>query len=204
MRGAETVAKRLQRERGPSTAVLGPSARGAETQDPVLITIERTICYGLCPSYRVSIKEDGTVTYTGDQHVKTTGEHTWKIDPAAVRTLAREMHDAGFFDMKDEYRAMVTDNPTTYTSLTMDGRTKKIQDYVAGPPRLKQLENRIDDVSGVKKYISVRTSCWLRSPPPTSPGCARWRQVRPEAADDLRVTLGMRRRNRHAETSACC
>lgn len=154
MRGAEAVSKRLQGERGPSVAVLGAAATGAGSQEPILITIERTICYGFCPAYSVSIKEDGTVTYTGTQHVKTTGTHTWKIDPAAVRALAREMQDAGYFELQDEYRAMVTDNPTTHTSLTIGGRTKKIQDYVAGPPRLKQLENKIDEVSGVKKYIS--------------------------------------------------
>ena len=154
MRGAEAASKRLQGERGPSVAVLGAAAGGAGTQEPILITIERTICYGFCPAYSVSIKEDGTVTYTGTQHVKTAGTHTWKIDPAAVRALAKEMQDAGYFEMKDEYRAMVSDNPTTYTSLTIGGRTKKIQDYVAGPARLKQLENKIDEVSGVKKYIS--------------------------------------------------
>jgi hypothetical protein len=48
---------------------------------------------------------------------------------------------------------MMTDHPTTYTSLTVGSRTKKIKNYVAGPPRLKEIEQRIDEVAGTKKYV---------------------------------------------------
>jgi hypothetical protein len=64
------------------------------------------------------------------------------------------MQQAGYFDLQDEYVARVTDNPTTWTSLTMSGRTKRIKDYVAGPPKLKEIESKIDQVSGVKQYVS--------------------------------------------------
>jgi hypothetical protein len=48
---------------------------------------------------------------------------------------------------------MVTDHPTTYTSLTIGSRTKKVKNYVAGPPRLKEMEERIDQVAGTLKYV---------------------------------------------------
>ena len=101
----------------------------------------------------MTLRGDGTVTYSGRQHVRTPGTHTWKIDPAAVRALAREMEAAGFFEMQDEYTSRITDNPTTYTSLQIGNRAKKIKDYVAGPPKLKDIEAKIDQVSGVLKYV---------------------------------------------------
>jgi membrane dipeptidase len=153
-RQAEQVSKRLQAERGPST-MLGPKqAATTPAAGPIEITIERTACFGVCPDYKVSIKGDGTVTYEGHQFVRVTGTRTWKIDPAAVAALASEMQQAGYFDLQDEYVARVTDNPTTWTSLTMSGRTKRIKDYVAGPPKLKEIESKIDQVSGVKQYVS--------------------------------------------------
>ena len=103
----------------------------------------------------MTLRGDGTVRYTGRQYVRVSGTHSWKIDPAVVRALAREMEQAGYFEMKDEYTAMVTDNPTTYTSLTIGSRTKKIKDYVAGPKMLKEFQQRIDEVAGVKKYVFV-------------------------------------------------
>jgi membrane dipeptidase len=155
-RQAEQVSKRLQAERGPST-MLGPKqAAPTPAAGPIEITIERTACFGMCPDYKVAIKGDGTVTYEGHQFVRVSGTHTWKIDPAAVAALAAEMQQAGYFELQDEYVARVTDNPTTWTSLTVGGRTKGVKDYVAGPPKLKEIEARIDDVSGVKPYLSLK------------------------------------------------
>jgi hypothetical protein len=155
MRAVEKTSQRLQQERGPSTALFAAagSSSPASAQDPVTITLERTACFGFCPAYKVTIRGDGTVAYEGGAHTKVLGEQTWKIDPAAVRALAKEMQDAGYFELQDEYRAMMTDHPTTFTSLTIGSRTKKILDYVAGPPKLKELEARIDEVAGTKKYV---------------------------------------------------
>jgi membrane dipeptidase len=152
---AEKIARRLQAQRGPSTAVIATAAQpSTAAQGPIVITLERTVCFGVCPAYTVTIKDDGTVTYVGTQSVKVSGEQTWKIDPTAVRALAKEMQDAGYFELENEYRARMTDHPTTYTSLTMGGRSKRVMDYVAGPPKLKELEQRIDEVAGTKNYVS--------------------------------------------------
>jgi membrane dipeptidase len=164
-REAEKVSKRLQAERGPSTMLFTPPASTALSgaaasttagpADTIEITMERTACFGTCPSYKVTIRGDGTVTYVGDQYVRVTGTHSWKIDPAAVTALAHEMQQAGYFDLLDAYEARMTDHPTVWTSLTIGGRTKRIKDYVAGPPKLKEIEAKIDEVSGVKSYVSV-------------------------------------------------
>ena len=158
MREAEKVSKRLQGERGPlmatltSAAVPVPDAQ-AQAQAPIVITLERTMCFGFCPAYTVTLRDDGSVVYEGREHTKVPGDQKWRVDPAAVRALAKEMQDAGFFDLKDEYTSRMTDNPTTYTTLTIGSRSKKVKDYVTGPPTLKDLENRIDEVAGTKKYV---------------------------------------------------
>jgi membrane dipeptidase len=157
MREAEKVSKRLQSERGPSVAVLAAAPAAAAqggASEPVQITLQRTACFGTCPEYTVTLRDDGTVTYSGRQYVRVSGQHSWKIDPAAVRGLAREMEAAGFFELQNEYTDRRTDNPTTYTSLTVGTRTKKVKDYVSGPPKLKDIEKKIDDVSGVRKYVA--------------------------------------------------
>ena len=131
------------------------AAQDKDPAGPIRIQLERTACFGTCPAYRVEIREDGTVTYAGRDHVRVSGERTWTIDPEAVRGLAREMERAGFFEMKDSYTGGMTDLPTTYTTLTSGGRTKKIRDYYGAPPELKEIEARIDVVSGAKGYISI-------------------------------------------------
>lgn len=127
----------------------------AAPPDAIQITLQRTACFGTCPAYSVTLRDDGTVTYLGREYTRVSGTHSWKIDPAAVRALAREMEQAGFFELEDEYVGLMTDHPTTYTSLTIGARTKKIRNYIVGPQTLKDLEDRIDQVAGVKKYVYV-------------------------------------------------
>jgi hypothetical protein len=122
--------------------------------EPVEITLQRTGCFGTCPDYSVTLNGDGTVVYSGRYFVKTPGEHTWKIDAGTVRALAGEMAAAGFFELQDEYTSRMTDHPTTFTTLRIGSRTKKVKDYVAGPPKLKDIETKIDEVSGVLKYVA--------------------------------------------------
>jgi hypothetical protein len=107
----------------------------------------------MCPVYSVQVLGDGTVHYTGTQFVKVTGERSWRVDPAAVRALAADIEQTGFFDMKDEYTALVTDHPTTYVEATIGSRHKRIKDYVSGPAALKEIEKRIDEVSGVLRDV---------------------------------------------------
>ena len=191
MRGAEKVSKRLQAERGPSVAVTG---QRASATDDVEITLQRTTCFGTCPEYTVTLRGDGSVAYSGRQFVKTPGEHTWKIDPAAVRALAREMEAAGFFDLENMYTARVTDHPTTYTTLRIGNRTKKVQDYVAGPPKLKDIEAKIDDVSGVKKYVVPDKNLLeaVESGDPEAVQALLAAGANAKAADEQGVTLVMR------------
>ena len=152
LREAEKASKRLQAERGPSTAMMA-AASSPSLQEDVTITLQRTACFGTCPVYTVTLHGDGSVSYTGAENTTISGTQTWKIDPAAVRALAKEMQDAGYFDLENNYQGLVTDHPTVFTSLTIGTRTKRIRNYVAGPPRLKELEERIDAVAGTKKYV---------------------------------------------------
>jgi len=137
------------------------SALTAAAQPPaerIVITLERTACFGTCPVYTVTMRDDGSVEYDGRSFVRVPGKFSWKIDPAIVRALAEEMSRAGFFELKNEYTGMVTDMPTTYTSLSVGSRSKHVKDYFDAPPKLMELEKRIDDVSGAKGYVRMNAA----------------------------------------------
>jgi hypothetical protein len=88
----------------------------------------------------------------------------------------------------------MTDNPKTYTSLTIGNRSKKIKDYVTGPPRLKELEARIDEVAGTKKYVKGQDEL-LEAILAGDVASVRSRLAagaNARAADDRKVTLVMR------------
>jgi len=119
----------------------------------VVITIERTACYGACPVYSLEITGDGTVTYQGRQFVRVTGKQTAKISPEDVRQLVAEFERIRYFDLQNIYAAHITDLPSTTTSIRIGERFKKVIDHYGGPDELKNLEDRVDEVAGSDRWV---------------------------------------------------
>lgn len=61
----------------------------------VSMTLERTVCFGTCPSYIVTVNGDGTVNYGGRDFVKVKGAQTRQISQEAVVELLRVFSGAG-------------------------------------------------------------------------------------------------------------
>lgn len=123
----------------------------------VKITLIRTSCFGSCPSYKVEIDGSGTVVFQGRDFVLVPGRHTAHVPESSVRALLEAFQRADYFSAKDSYTASVTDIPTYITSLSIDGRSKKVIDYGgedAGMPNsIQGLEKKIDEVAGTERWL---------------------------------------------------
>jgi uncharacterized protein DUF6438 len=131
-------------------------AAAFHAQDPhdVVITMQRTPCFGTCPAYTVTITGDGRVDYEGKQFVHVTGKATATIPPAEVAALVDAFEKADYFNLKDRYTANITDMPTTTTSIRIGDRFKQVIDYYDAPQVLKQLEREIDRVARTAQWVS--------------------------------------------------
>ena len=124
----------------------------------VTITLERTGCFGFCPTYKLVIYGDGRVVYDGKYFVKTKGIRNFQISQVKVKELVDEFYNIDYFSLQDKYDAPVTDLPTQTTSITIGGKTKKVVDYYGAPKKLSELENKIDDITNSKSWIGKCTS----------------------------------------------
>ncbi|HSJ08565.1 MAG TPA: DUF6438 domain-containing protein [Longimicrobiales bacterium] len=153
---------------GCSTAANGSAedADGiASSQEDTRISLQRLPCFGTCPVYTVVITGDGTVTFTGQQHVQTMGTATARIEPSAVAALVKELEDGGYFTFADRYEMDApacgmyhTDAPRANTTVTTTARTKTIlHDFGCGgaPTALRGLEDAIDRVAGTARWIGT-------------------------------------------------
>jgi hypothetical protein len=139
--------------------------RPAVAQEPAVppdasISLQRTSCLGSCPIYTVTIDARGMVTYEGEQFVRVVGRRTAQIDTSIVAGLLARAERIRFFEMRDAYRVIqnpdgtatsVTDLPTRFVTVTMNGRTKRVEDYVAAPDSLAEFEREIDGAPGTKR-----------------------------------------------------
>lgn len=140
-------------ERLPKIRVVAPLIR---PNSNVTITLQRTGCYGTCPSYTVTVSTDGIV-FDGRGFVVASGRHTDTADADQVRRLAQKFVAADFYSMDATYRASVTDNPTYVLSITIDGRTREVEDYVGSwegmPEVITILEDDVDTFGRTARWI---------------------------------------------------
>ncbi len=121
-----------------------------------LITLERTVCLTPCPEYRLSVDAQGHVIFEGTANVKMMGVQHGQIAEDDVWKLLEAFKDARYFQKFDSYTSMgATCGTNIYTSLTINGRTKKIKRYTgsAAPPELEKLELLIDEITNSAQWI---------------------------------------------------
>jgi ankyrin repeat protein len=145
-------------ERFPKTRVVPPSLR---PDSRITIALDRSGCFGSCPSYSVSVSPKGIV-FDGGGYVAAKGKHIASVDPDAVRKLAARFIVADFYSMADGYAAPVTDNPGYTLSIDIDGHKKEVHDYVGQevgmPAAIKDLEDSVDELAETKRWIKGEAS----------------------------------------------
>jgi len=138
-----------------------------------ILTLERTVCYGWCPSYKITVTGDGRVTYEGRKFVKNVGRRGKVLDPGSLQRLADEFRRLGYFNLRDHYASsedgcptVWTDNPSVITSVRVRGTTKTVEHYLGCqyeidsrrgpyPEDLTAFENQIDEIVGTKQWIGT-------------------------------------------------
>jgi Domain of unknown function (DUF6438) len=146
------------------SAAEAPKPAAGKAKAAVRMILDRSVCYGDCPSYRVEIDGDGSVTYEGRKFVAVVGTRRATVARAEVEALLAKFRAARFFDLKDEYRAPVTDLPTFEVTLVLEGRKKTVVDYggsfspkyVVMPAVVTELEQAIDRVAQTARWTGKK------------------------------------------------
>ncbi len=116
----------------------------AKQGDEIFASIERTACFGKCPIYVLSVYKNGYVTYNGKQFVDHEGLFYTNVEQAVLDSIAAHAMAINYFGLQDEYDSPITDVPSTITTLSIDGKTKRIKNRRGGPKSLYDYEKYLD------------------------------------------------------------
>jgi uncharacterized protein DUF6438/ankyrin repeat protein len=131
--------------------------------EQVHITLERTGCYGWCPSYTVEVYGDGRATFQGRGYVDVEGKHDYRVPKEGVARLVESLRAKDLWSLRSEYQAGITDNPTYVLTLDMGKQSRRIVDYVGEmvgmPSVVSEFEDEVDKVaqSGSWKHLTTET-----------------------------------------------
>jgi hypothetical protein len=164
-RNGQPVAAKLRE----SIAILPIGERPVEAHVPfpeihdwnsLRITLSRSGCYGMCSTYEIEIHGDGSVLYDGQAFVGTMGKQKLQISHASLIKLVDTFRKVDYFSLAAGYASGVTDNPTYVSSISFNGESKSVLDYVgqaAGMPHgVSDVEAAIDRLSGASNSIGLK------------------------------------------------
>lgn len=117
-------------------------------------SIERTPCFGRCPTYTMKIYADGFVEFNGKRDHDMLGLYTTTITQEQMDAILEKANNIGFFTFDDKYDdGMVTDLPSTTTTVVAGGKEKSVMRRHGHPKSLVQLEQAMDDL--------IKSARWL-------------------------------------------
>ena len=113
-----------------------------EIQKKLIISLNKTACFGTCPVYKIKIYNNQSAIFEGIKFVEKEGSYNFKISKKEINTILNKAKKINFQKMEDEYIELITDLPTTYIMIN----NKQIKDYYGAPKELKELEEIIENI----------------------------------------------------------
>jgi len=114
--------------------------------DSIIVAIERTACFGSCPSYRFTISKNGYAFYKGFAFVDKEGDHTARVDQSTISNILEAAQKTNYFDLDEFYWEPITDVPTTYTTIVKNAQRFNVLNQSEAPQSLIDFELFLDDV----------------------------------------------------------
>lgn len=125
--------------------------------DSLFFKIERTSCFGRCPTYDISVFKSGYVIYHGKRNVDLIGFFESRVSQNDMDSILKKANQINFFKLNDRYDGNMTDVPSTIMLIQYDDNIKVVVDRVKGPQELKQFEMEMDNLLLKLDYKELQT-----------------------------------------------
>lgn len=121
------------------------------------VKIERTPCFGACPTYTLSMDKNGNLTYVGSNHVGKIGEYEGKIAKVEASSFFKKYSPYINKKLKKEYQNDIVDMAGLNMNIIKSGKTINIKNAQFGPSALKVIANELDKLTEKVKWYNTST-----------------------------------------------
>jgi hypothetical protein len=132
------------------------------------VRLQRGSCYGACPSYELTIHDDGRVEFMGRARTAISGAQQGRADATALAQLRSDLQQPAFTPLVGTYRntapacgTWATDMPTVTVEVWQQSHWQRIEhDWgcSAAPKQLRTLEELIDRAAQSAAWVGGRAT----------------------------------------------
>lgn len=109
------------------------------------VKMQRTACFGSCPSYTVEFFKTGQVVYNGKSNTKMKGIHRARMTKAQTLAFFRQFEKYNYAKVASKYTKEATDLPSMNISMIVNGKMKNVVNAESGPRFFKQIGADVDE-----------------------------------------------------------
>lgn len=125
--------------------------------DSVFATLEKTACFGKCPTFKFTIYNSGFAIYEGNQNVDRIGKFEAQISVAQMKQLIAVADSIGYMSFEKNYdNPSVTDLPSTSTSIVINGKRNAVRRRVDYPKSILSFEKALQAIIDETHWIEVK------------------------------------------------
>ena len=122
----------------------------ANVDSNLLVSFQRTACFGKCPAYKMEIFKDGKAKYQGFANIPRVGSHEAKVTSDVIKMIQKKALDVKYFELANQYPTNGTDisdipKAISYVRFGNDG--KMIVDNFDAPKELIEFEKWLETLA---------------------------------------------------------
>ena len=117
----------------------------------LLISFQRTSCFGKCPVFKIEIFKDGIARYSGKAFTKRMNVHEAVVDDLTIQKIQKKAAEIKYFELQNTYpqgELQISDLPHIISYIRTENTGKLINNAYDAPKELidfeRWLENELD------------------------------------------------------------
>ncbi|MBI3242736.1 MAG: hypothetical protein HYZ49_10630 [Chloroflexi bacterium] len=137
-----------------------------------VISVERTLCSGICSTSLLTIHGDGRATFEGKANSIIEGVRKTTLSRDKIEELLKAVEEMHFFALQDSYFDPTANARLITVAVTVDGRSKSIFHYGScsssdrkiAPSELCALETTINDIANSQPWAQDQSHARASDP----------------------------------------
>jgi hypothetical protein len=113
----------------------------------LVASLQRSPCFGYCPTFKIELFADGKARYNGTGHVARMGNYTAKVDAAFMKRIEDKALSINYLSLLDHYPTgdvAVSDVPTVTSYIRIGKDGKRITNNYDPPKALTEFEQWLE------------------------------------------------------------
>jgi len=131
----------------PTTDTIVMVVEQPTPKDTLVISFDKTPCFGRCPVYKIKIYASGFSTYEGINFAEKMGLYSTTFSQAQIEKIYRSALEIDYFNLDSEYNnPEISDLPSTISRINYNGKNQRIMARNNVPEKLKIFHETLAEI----------------------------------------------------------